>query len=146
VTRVVRDVTEDDIPVVVSLIREALPTQPIDAAEIRNWLDDPGEAELALVEDGRGSALAARGWQQLESRPQARQARQVWGRSVLGEVDRAGLARQVSTRPRDRPRQPPRQPGRRPTESFQSWRPAAPRATREPDAAQAVRLTRLRPS
>ncbi len=57
-TRVVRDLTEDDIPVVVSLIREALPAQPIDEAEIRAWLDDPGEAWLALVEDERGTAFA----------------------------------------------------------------------------------------
>jgi len=58
VIRTVRDVTVDDIPVAVSLIREALPTQPVDADEVRSWLDDPGEAWLAMVEDDRGSALA----------------------------------------------------------------------------------------
>ncbi len=57
-TRTVRDVIDDDVSVVVSLVREALPTQPVDAAEVRSWLDDPGETELALVEDDRGSALA----------------------------------------------------------------------------------------
>lgn len=57
-TRIVREVTTDDIPAVVSLIRESLPTQPIDEAEIQTWLDDPGEAWLALVEDERGAALA----------------------------------------------------------------------------------------
>jgi ribosomal protein S18 acetylase RimI-like enzyme len=57
-TRAAREVTEDDVPTVVALIRESLPTQPVDEAEIRAWLDDPGEAWLALVEDEHGAPMA----------------------------------------------------------------------------------------
>lgn len=57
-TRVVRDVTEDDIPVVVSLIHEALPDQPVDETEIRTWLGGPGEADFTLIEDEHGASLA----------------------------------------------------------------------------------------